>query len=257
MSVPEYLERMLRLAHQCDVREQLDWTLNLGGDEVIFVVECADLFLENEYETLPVTPADVDAFERALRDVGAVTDGDFTFGPPLYACRVRGRRPCNMGFPADPRVHALFNAAGPDRALAGDPSGRHAVVEAHTPGALTRSFMFPADRFVLTSPGRPHIPGAAPPPLPVAAFEVHSGDGLADTDLGKQQPTLSTVGTLTAGEGWPVLTIGERVEPPPHPCAPRGVGGPEHCDLCGRTFNDNEIERAALEATGQTTAKDS
>ncbi len=233
MNVPGYLERMLRLAHQCEVREQLDWTLNLGGDEIIFVVECADLFLENEYETVPVLPEDVDAFERALTDVGAVTDGDYTFGPPLYACRLRRRRPHNMGYPTDSRVHFLFNSAGPDRTVEPEHDGRHAVIE--VPASETRQFVFPADRFASHSPLpegplRPHIPGAQPPSVVVVAEEP-----TAELKVDGQ--------VLTAGDGWPELIVGT-VEPPPHPCAPHGTGGPDHCGLCGRTFTPKEMELA-------------
>ncbi len=261
MSVPGYLERMLRLAHQCDVREQLDWTLNLGGDEIIFVVECAELFLEREYETVPVTPEDVDAFEKALRDVSEATGGDFTFGPSLYACRVRGRRPCNVGYPTDVRLHPLFESIVAP-ILPPEPAGRHqATVTAHIPGATpgtaptTRTFVFPADRFIVSSTTGNGIHAPAGP-------GVDTGEPFVDTDLSKnvgegrdesrdEGPTadLKVDGqVLTAGDGWPALTLGGHVEPPPHPCAPHSTGGPDHCGLCGRTWTPREVELAAQEA---------
>ncbi len=108
MTDPEYLRRMLVFAARYDIRSEIDWTLSLLGDEVTFLAEVGNLFTEERWETVPVGPADMDAFEAAVREVGRATDGDHTYGPSLYACRVRRKRPCNMGFPSDARLHRLF-----------------------------------------------------------------------------------------------------------------------------------------------------
>lgn len=110
-----YLTRVLTLAARTDTINEINWTLGLVEDRVTFVAEVGNLFSETEWEQVPIGQSDVDALEQAFTDVGSATGGDFTFGPALYACRVRGQRPCNMGWPTDPRVAKLFESAGPKR----------------------------------------------------------------------------------------------------------------------------------------------
>lgn len=112
---PDYVLRMLQLTAKYGVRDQIDWWGGVPASNVTFVIEIGELFEPGLVDHVPVGPSDVDSFERALVDVGLASEGDFTFGPALYACRLRGMRPRSGAYPADSRVHRLFDAAGRER----------------------------------------------------------------------------------------------------------------------------------------------
>lgn len=110
-----YAVRMLALVARYGVRDQIDWWSGVPDDNVTFVVVIDELFEAGIHDHVPVAPSDVDSFEQALRDVGEASEGDYTFGPALYACRLRGMRPRPSAYPTDRRLHAIFDAAGRER----------------------------------------------------------------------------------------------------------------------------------------------
>jgi hypothetical protein len=106
---------MLSLVARFGVRDQIDWWCGVPEDNVTFVVEIGGLFEAGLHDHVPVAPSDVDSFEQALVDVGEASEGDYTYGPALYACRLRTQRPREGAYPSDARLHRLFDAANKPR----------------------------------------------------------------------------------------------------------------------------------------------
>lgn len=138
--------RVLRLASETDTRDGLWWRCD-GGFAPLSLFACCPTVLERGVsDCVRITTVNVDRFEAALTDVGAVTNGDFTFGPALFVWRERGARPAADGYPSDVRVHALFDGCGPEHAgvvtfqelAASAVPVAEPVVPCHTTEALVR-----------------------------------------------------------------------------------------------------------------------
>ncbi len=113
----DFILRVLRLVAAGDIREFVNWRCDGGFAPVTFAVDCSDILDWGSADVEPITPANVDEFERALREVADITGGDHTYGPVLFACRMRRTRPQNAAYPSDTRLHPLFDACGPARSV--------------------------------------------------------------------------------------------------------------------------------------------
>lgn len=138
MSEPDTTHRVLAAVAAADLHDTVWWRVDGGYAPVTFFVVCNDVFAWGTADAEPITSDTIDAFEAAIEDVKAVTDGDATFGPMLYAARRRHCRPQGGAYPSDRRVWALFDACGPERELDNHnptPAPEKASREAFTPPA--------------------------------------------------------------------------------------------------------------------------
>ncbi len=162
--LPAYMLGMLRIMERYELHE-VYWSTLGDMAPITFYVPLLDLFEEGANDIQRITQFSVDVFEAAVAAVAHATDGDATYGPILFACRMRARRPRNARWPVDRRVHELFELTGPERLI-------EAVV--HSTGHRAAAQVL----------AHPHIPE--------------------------------------------------------HDCRPTTLGGPDHCGLCGRPWNEGE-----------------
>lgn len=119
---PSLTVRVLTAVAEADVHDAIWWqTTDAGPGRIEFFVNCTELFNLGTVDLVPITGDTVKAFEDALEECSRATGGDATYGPLLFAARVRGERPQGSSYPSDQRLWPLFDACGPEREL---PMGR-------------------------------------------------------------------------------------------------------------------------------------
>jgi len=116
----DFVLRVLDLTARTDTREDLHWSTTGEFAPLTFWINCSDLFDWGTADGVPVNPDNVGMLQDALTEVAARTGGDYAYGPQLFACRVRQRRPQNASYPPDARLHELFDACGAAREIGFD-----------------------------------------------------------------------------------------------------------------------------------------
>ena len=112
----EFVFRVLSITDEYDARHDITWCVDRERDEVEFFANCNDLFWWATADSEPITPENVDEFERAYRDANAVGKFGTIWGAELFCARVRKMRPQGAAYPKDcPEIWPLFDACGPER----------------------------------------------------------------------------------------------------------------------------------------------
>lgn len=113
---PAFILRVLTLVSDWDITDALWWKVDTEGGTLAFFINCNDLFFWACSEGELLTPANIDSFEEALRDVDAVcANGGYLYGAMLWCARMRQMRPQGAAYPAEQTLWPLLDACGPER----------------------------------------------------------------------------------------------------------------------------------------------
>ncbi len=119
MSDAEPILRVLDALATWDHCDEVFWRTDGKYAPVTFFVKCNDLFAWGCADCEPLSAETVDAFNAACHDAHvADAPGEHLecWGPLLYCARRRGMRPQGPYYKRLPvKLHALFNACGPER----------------------------------------------------------------------------------------------------------------------------------------------
>src|SRR5437773_4315176 len=76
--------RILSAVARIDQHDLIWWRVDGGYAPITFFVVCNDLFDWGTADAEPLTAVTIEAFERAIEDVVAATEGDGTYAGALY-----------------------------------------------------------------------------------------------------------------------------------------------------------------------------
>lgn len=113
-----------------DCTEQLMWRCDGEYAPLTFMVNCSDVFAWACADAEIIEPGDIDDLKRAFADVRAADDCSMDEAPNLWVARKRRTRPQGAAYPKTPALWPLFDAAGPERAVALDNPKRHPAEQA-------------------------------------------------------------------------------------------------------------------------------
>lgn len=119
MSQLDFIMRVLDITsiHRFDCAGELTWRTDGRYAPISFFVDCSDLFYWGCADSEPLTPENVDEFERAYEDLKAQFGYTMAsiYGSMLFCARQRKLRPQGCCYPDDRALWPLFDECGPER----------------------------------------------------------------------------------------------------------------------------------------------
>ena len=103
---------ILSFFNEHELHEELYWNV-LSDDQLIFYINCNDVFAWGAADCERVTGADLPAIRQAIDNVTAIEDCREELALILWVARKRKARPQGTAYPKDRRFWPLFDACGP------------------------------------------------------------------------------------------------------------------------------------------------
>lgn len=113
---PSFVMRVLRAFNRDDGADQGDlWWHWIGGD-IVFMVECGDLFYDGIACSFSLVEGSIHILEQSIRDL--IPHDATEYATQLFSARIRESRPLRRRYTNMPEdIHYLFDACGPERII--------------------------------------------------------------------------------------------------------------------------------------------